>query len=148
MKKNIFMEEALKEAQIAFEKNEVPVGAVIVENGKIIARGHNQNKSLKDAIAHAEIIALQAATKSKNSPRLDDCEIYITLEPCSMCAAAISLARIKKVYYGAADEKFGAISNGNKLFPFHKPELYSNICEAESVDLLRRFFKAKRKLTN
>jgi len=146
--KNNFMLEAIKEAKKAFRQDEVPVGAVIVENGKVIARAHNQNISKSDPTLHAEINALRKAAKLKNSSRLDDCDIYVTLEPCTMCAAAISLARIRRVYYGCEDNKFGAIQNGVKFFHAkscqHKPEIYSGILEDESRELLQGFFKGKR----
>jgi len=149
MNKNSFMEEALLQAKIAFEKDEVPVGAIIVENGKIIAKTHNQNRQLNDPTAHAEILALREAARIKNSSRLDECDLYVTLEPCGMCAAAISLARIKRVYYAASDEKFGAIENGVRFFSssscYHKSEIYSGINAEESVKLLRTFFQNKRK---
>lgn len=142
------MEEALHQAQIAFEKDEVPVGAVIVENGKIIAAAHNYNLHLKDPTAHAEILALREAAQIKNSARLDDCDLYVTLEPCAMCAAAISLARIRRVYYAASDEKFGAVENGTRFFSsptcHHKPESYSGIQEEEAKKILVSFFKSKR----
>ncbi len=147
MKKN-FMDEALKQARIAFEKDEVPVGAVIVENGQIIATSHNHNLHLNDPTAHAEILALRQAAEIKASPRLDDCDIYITLEPCSMCASAISLARIRRVYYAASDEKFGAVENGARIFSssscHHRPEVYSGICEEDAKNLLINFFKLRR----
>lgn len=146
--KNNFMNEALNQAKIAFEKDEVPVGAVIVENGKIIATAHNNNLQLKDPTAHAEILALRQAAKIKNSARLDDCDLYVTLEPCSMCASAISLARIRRVYYAASDEKFGAVEQGAKIFSssscHHRPEIYSGISEEESKNILIKFFKSKR----
>ncbi len=128
--KNDFMNEALLQAKIAFEKDEVPVGAVLVENGKIIAKAFNQNITLKD------------------SHRLENCDLYVTVEPCSMCAAAISWARIKRVYFGVADEKFGAIENGARLFSqtsnYHKPEIYSGFCADESKQLMQNFFRKKR----
>jgi tRNA(adenine34) deaminase len=148
MKNNNFMEQALSQAQIAFKKDEVPVGAIIVENGKIIAVAHNQNLELSDPTAHAEILALRQAAKIKNSSRLDGCDIYVTLEPCAMCAAAIALARIKRVYYAASDQKFGAVENGVNFFSssscYHKPEIYSGIFEEDSRLLLQKFFKSKR----
>lgn len=142
------MQLALTQAKLAFEKDEVPIGAVLVENQKIIAASHNQNLQLCDPTAHAEILVLRQAAQIKNSPRLDNCEIYTTLEPCAMCAAAIALARIKRVYYAAPDPKFGAVENGAKIFAssscHHKPEIYSEICAEESKLLLRDFFKKKR----
>ena len=142
------MEEALKQAQIAFEKDEVPVGAVIVENGKILAKSHNGNRTSNDPTAHAEILALREAAKIKNSPRLDECDLYVTLEPCAMCAAAIALSRIRRVYFAAADKKFGAVENNIHFFKssacFHQPEVYSGIDEEESINLLKSFFQKKR----
>jgi tRNA(adenine34) deaminase len=148
MKQNNFMQEALRQAKIAFEKDEVPVGAIIVENGKIIAASYNQNISLNDPTAHAEILVLRQASELKKSHRLDNCDLYVTLEPCAMCASAIALARIRAVYYGAFDQKFGAVENGAKIFNssscHHKPEIYSGIAEAESKNLMINFFKSKR----
>lgn len=142
------MQEAFNQACIAFEKNEVPVGAIVVEKGKIIAASHNQNLELSDPTAHAEILVLRQAAKLKNSARLDGCDIYITLEPCSMCASAIALARIKRVYYAASDQKFGAVENGARIFSssscHHKPEIYSGIFEEESKKILKDFFKIRR----
>ena len=146
--KNNFMEEALKQARIAFEKDEVPVGAAIVENGKIIATSHNQNLILKDPTAHAEILVMRKAAKIKDSARLDGCDLYVTLEPCAMCASAIALARISRVYYAASDIKFGAVENGVRIFSstscHHKPEIYSGISEEESKKLMQSFFRNKR----
>lgn len=146
---NKLMAEALKQAQLAAEKNEVPVGAIIVCEGKIIASSHNQNRADIDPTSHAEIVALRAAAKIKNSARLDDCDLYVTLEPCNMCAGAISLARIRKVFYACADEKFGAIENGTRFFSnkscHHKPEVYSGINEEEAKKILKDFFVEKRR---
>ncbi len=146
--KQTFMELALRKAKIAFKKDEVPVGAVIVENGKIIASAHNCNLTKKDPTAHAEILTLRKAAKIKGSSRLDGCDLYVTLEPCAMCAAAIALARIRRVYYAASDIKFGAVENGARIFSssscFHQPEIYSGILEEESKKLLQDFFKSKR----
>ncbi len=142
------MEVALQEAKIAFDKDEVPVGAVIVEGGKIIAVAHNQNRELCDPSAHAEILAIRIAGQVKNSSRLDGCDLYVTLEPCAMCASAASLARIRRIYYAASDVKSGAVENGVKVFSssscHHKPEIYSGFCEEESKILLRQFFALKR----
>jgi tRNA(adenine34) deaminase len=143
-----FMQLALKQAKIAFAKDEVPVGAVIVENGQIIAATHNQNRTLNDPTAHAEILALKQAAEFKKSPRLDGCDLYVTLEPCAMCAAASSLAKIRRIYYAASDKKFGAVENGIKFFSsescFFKPEIYSGFFEEDSKKLLLDFFKSKR----
>ncbi len=147
MKKN-FINEALKQAKTAFEKNEVPVGAVIVEDGEIIALAHNQNLTLKDPTAHAEILALRIAAEKKQTSRLDNCDLYVTLEPCTMCAAAISLARIRRVYYCISDKKFGAIENGVRFFNnkscHHKPETYSGFSETKAKELMISFFKNRR----
>jgi tRNA(adenine34) deaminase len=143
-----FMNEALKQAKLAYKNNEVPVGAVIVANNKIIAKAYNKNIKLNDPMAHAEILAIKKAAKLIKSPRLDDCDIYVTLEPCTMCASVISLSRIRRVYYGANDIKFGAIENGVKFFNSsscqHKAEIYSGIREKESQKLLTSFFKNRR----
>ncbi len=145
---NKFMAAALDQARIAAKKDEVPIGAVIVCNQEIIAATHNQNRELSDPTAHAEILALREAAAKKNSPRLDDCDLYITLEPCTMCAAAISLARIRNVFYACGDSKFGAVENGANFFNskscHHKPEIYSGINEEESRGLLQEFFTKKR----
>ncbi len=142
------MLEALQQARLAFAADEVPVGAIVTCNGKIIAKAFNQNIALKDPTAHAEILALRQASKIKNSHRLDDCDLYVTLEPCAMCAAAISWAKIRKIYYGASDEKFGAIESKMNLFNessfYHKPEIYSGIGAEESKKLMQDFFKKKR----
>ena len=146
--KNKFMAEAMRQAEIAASKDEVPVGAAVVCNGEVIALAHNQNRALVDPTAHAEILALRAAAIAKNSSRLDDCDLYITLEPCAMCAAAISLAHIRNVFYACADKKFGATENGIRFFAsescYHKPEIYSGIGEKESQKMLRDFFEKKR----
>lgn len=146
--KNNFMEAALAQARLAFEKDEVPVGAVIVEGGKIISSAHNCNLTKKDPTAHAEILTLRKAAEIKGSSRLDNCDLYVTLEPCAMCAAAISLARIRRIYYAASDKKFGAVENGARIFAssscHHKPEVYSGISEEESKKLLQDFFRSKR----
>jgi tRNA(adenine34) deaminase len=146
--KNNFMQEALAQAQLAFEKDEVPVGAVIVENGKIISSAHNCNLTKKDPTAHAEILTLRNAAEIKGTSRLDNCDLYVTLEPCAMCAGAISLARIRRVYYALSDKKFGAVENGARVFSssscHHRPEIYSGISEQDSKKLLQNFFKAKR----
>ncbi len=146
--KNNFMEAALAQARLAFEKDEVPVGAVIVEDGKIISSAHNCNLTKKDPTAHAEILTLRKAAEIKGSSRLDNCDLYVTLEPCAMCAAAISLARIRRIYYAASDKKFGAVENGARIFAssscHHKPEVYSGISEEESKKLMQDFFRSKR----
>ena len=142
------MAEAMRQAAIATSEDEVPIGATVVCDGKIIALAHNQNRALVDPTAHAEILALRAASVAKNSSRLDDCDLYVTLEPCAMCAAAISLSHIRNVFYACADKKFGAVENGVRFFAsescYHKPEVYSGIGEEESRKMLRDFFEKKR----
>lgn len=145
-----FMREALKEAKKAYDKLEVPVGCVIVKDGKIISRGHNIKETKKDTTKHAEIIAIQKASKKLDAWRLLDCEMYVTLEPCSMCAGAIINSRIKKLYIGALDGKTGAAGSVLNLFtdyPFnHKVEVKTGILETECQKILKDFFKELRKL--
>jgi tRNA(adenine34) deaminase len=145
---NPFIKEALEQAKIAFVQNEVPVGAVVVLGGQIIASAHNQNISLKDPTAHAEILALRKACEVLKSHRLEDCDLYVSLEPCVMCAGAISNARIRRVYYAASDAKSGGVENGAKVFSHpqchHKPEIYGGIGALESEALLKDFFSTKR----
>ncbi len=142
------MQQALLEAKKAFELDEVPVGAVLVENGQIIASNHNKNRILTDPTAHAEILVLRQAALLKNSHRLDNCDLYVTLEPCAMCAAAISLAHINNVYYGCNDDKFGAVENGVRFYQsascLHQPQIYSGIAENQSRELMQNFFRKKR----
>ncbi|MFN7039126.1 MAG: nucleoside deaminase [Alphaproteobacteria bacterium] len=146
-----FMHEAINKAKEAYNQGEVPVGAVIVDYKAdiIIAKAFNKIEVSKDPTAHAEILAIRAACKLKNSPRISDCDIYITLEPCSMCAQAIAYARFRRVYFGAYDEKGGGIVNGPKIFNNkninHVPEIYSGICQKESEELLKFFFQNLRK---
>ena len=147
--KEKFMKEALKEAKKAYEKLEVPVGAVIVKNGKIIARAHNLKETKKDTTKHAEILAIEKASKKLNAWRLLDCEMYITLEPCSMCAGAIINSRIKKIYIGALDEKTGAAGSVLNLFDYkfnHKVEVEKGILQKECEKVLKDFFKELRNL--
>ena len=148
--KEIFMKEALKEAKKAYDKLEIPVGAVIVKDGKIIARAHNQKETKCDTTNHAEILAIQKASKKLNSWRLIDCEMYVTLEPCSMCAGAIINSRIKKVYIGTMDEKTGAVGSVFNLFNDykfnHKVDFETGILKNECEDILKSFFKELRKI--
>ena len=132
------MLEALNQAKKALEFDEVPVGAVIVQDNQIIATGFNQNRQKCDPTAHGEIIALKMACEIKKSSKLENCDIYITLEPCAMCLIALSYARIRRIYYGANDEKFGAKN------AYFKSEFYSGICADESKIILKNFFKNKR----
>ena len=145
-----FMKEALKEAKKAYDKLEIPVGAVIVKDGKIIARAHNQKETKCDTTNHAEILAIQKASKKLNSWRLIDCEMYVTLEPCSMCAGAIINSRIKKVYIGTMDEKTGAVGSVFNLFNDykfnHKVDFETGILKDECEDILKSFFKELRKI--
>lgn len=144
-----FMKAALKEAYKSFALDEVPVGVVIVKDDKIIARGHNLRETKQDPTGHAEIIAIKKASKKLKSWRLIDCTLYVTLEPCSMCAGAIMWSRIKRVVYGAKDIKGGAIGSSFNLFEQkginHKPEVTSGVLENEASTLLKDFFKLKRK---
>ena len=146
----MFMKEALKEAKKAYDKLEIPVGAVIVKDGKIIARAHNQKETKCDTTNHAEILAIQKASKKLNSWRLIDCEMYVTLEPCSMCAGAIINSRIKKVYIGTMDEKTGAVGSVFNLFNDytfnHKVEYETGILKNECEEIIKRFFKELRKI--
>ena len=145
-----FMQAAIKEAKKAYEKLEVPVGAVIVKDGKIISRGYNIKEEKKDTTKHAEIIAIQKASKKLGGWRLNDCEMYVTLEPCPMCAGAIIQSRIKKVYIGAMDEKTGACGSVLNLFEDykfnHKVEIENGILEIECNELLKKFFKELREI--
>lgn len=145
-----FMKEALKEAVKAYEKLEVPVGAVIVKDDKIIARAHNVKETKKDTTKHAEILAIQKASNKLNSWRLTDCDMYITLEPCTMCAGAIINSRIKKIYIGTMDEKTGACGSVLNLledYTFnHKVELETGILKDECKRILQDFFKNLREM--
>lgn len=149
IEKQRLMKEALKEAQKAYNKEEVPVGAIIVKEGKIIAKAHNQKETKKDTTKHAEIIAIQKASKKIEAWRLSECEMYVTLEPCSMCAGALIQARIKKVYIGTMDYKTGAC--GSKLnllqdYVFnHKVEMETGILQKECEQILKEFFTKLRK---
>jgi tRNA(adenine34) deaminase len=142
------MDDALSEARTANEAGEVPVGCVVVRQGKIIARAGNRTLRDRDPTAHAEMLAVRQAARALGSERLTDCDLYVTLEPCAMCAAALSFARIRRLYYGAADPKGGAVDNGVRFFAaptcHHRPEVYGGIGESEAAGLLREFFKARR----
>ena len=144
----LFMEEALREAQRARALGEVPVGAVVVHDGHIVGRGCNRPILDHDPTAHAEMVAIRRAAEALGSERLPECDLYVTLEPCTMCAAAISFARIRRLYYGAADPKGGAVENGVRYFSsptcLHRPEVYGGIGETEAAALLRHFFVARR----
>ncbi len=143
-----FMDLALKAAENAGNSGEVPIGCVIVLNNEVIATAGNRTLTDRDPTAHAEILAIRQATEIVGSERLTDCDLYVTLEPCTMCAGAISLARIRRLYYGAADPKGGAVELGVRFFAqptcHHVPEVYSAVGEREAASLLRDFFKARR----
>jgi tRNA(adenine34) deaminase len=143
-----FMDLALKAAETAGKSAEVPIGCVIVLNNEVIATAGNRTLTDRDPTAHAEILAIRRATTAVGSERLVDCDLYVTLEPCTMCAGAISLARIRRLYYGAADPKGGAVDSGVRFFAsptcLHVPEVYSAVGEQEAAALLRDFFKARR----
>ena len=143
-----FMQMALVEARAAAERGEVPVGCVIVRQDEVVARAGNRTLADKDPTAHAELLAIRAAALALGSERLTDCDLYVTLEPCAMCATAMSFARIRRLYYGAADPKGGAVEHGVRFFSaatcHHRPEVYGGIGESESAGLLKEFFQARR----
>lgn len=139
-----YMGEALKEARAAFDEDEIPVGAVIVGNGRIIARGHNSTELLHDVTAHAEMIAITSAAQAIGGKYLTDCTLYVTLEPCVMCAGALAWAQIGRIVYGASDPKRGFSSVSEKIL-HPKTEVVSGICAQESEELLKQFFAEKRR---
>jgi tRNA(adenine34) deaminase len=143
-----FMDEALAEARAAQAADEVPVGAVVVREGAIVARAGNRTLRDRDPTAHCEMLAIRQAAAALDSERLTDCDLYVTLEPCAMCAAAISFARIRRLYYGAPDPKGGAVESGVRFFAaptcHHRPEVYGGINESEAAALLRDFFRTRR----
>ncbi|HSE78507.1 MAG TPA: nucleoside deaminase [Alphaproteobacteria bacterium] len=144
------MDLALAEAEKAAAADEVPVGAVLVDGatGEVLAAGHNRVEATLDPSAHAEMIVIREASRRRGKKRLEDCDLYVTLEPCAMCAAAISLARLRRVYFGAEDPKGGAVVHGPRFFGqptcHHRPEVYGGIAEARASALLRDFFKPRR----
>jgi tRNA(adenine34) deaminase len=143
-----FMDLALKAAESAGKSGEVPIGCVIVRGDEVIATAGNRTLTDRDPTAHAEILAIREAAKNTGSERLTDCDLYVTLEPCTMCAGAISFARIRRLYFGATDPKGGAVESGVRFFAaptcHHTPEVYSAVGEQEAATLLRDFFKARR----
>ncbi len=143
-----FMDEALEIAAAAERAGEEPVGALVVKDGEIVARAGNRTLRDRDPTAHAEMLALREAAKKLSTERLSDCDLYVTLEPCTMCTAAISFARIRRLYYGASDPKGGAIESGVRFFAsptcHHRPEVYGGIQEARAGELLRGFFRRRR----
>ena len=142
------MDMALAEARAAAAAGEVPVGCVVVRAGEVVGRAANRPIGLVDPTAHAEILALRQAAAKSGSERLADCDLYVTLEPCTMCAAAISFARIRRLYYGAADPKGGAVESGVRFFAsatcHHRPDVYGGIGEQDAAELLREFFRERR----
>jgi len=142
------MIKALEQARQAESAGEVPIGAVVIKDGIVLAAAHNQPRSLSDPTAHAELLAIRGAARALGNERLDGCELWVTLEPCPMCAGAISHARIGKLYYAASDPKGGAVEHGARVFEqdqcLHRPEVYSGMGEAEAADLLRQFFQSRR----
>lgn len=143
-----FMQIALEEARAAAARGEVPVGCVVVRDGEVVARAGNRTIADRDPTAHAELLAIRQAAAVVGSERLNDCDLYVTLEPCAMCAAAISFARIRRLYFGAEDPKGGAVENGVRFFSaptcHHRPEVIGGIGAKESTALLRGFFAARR----
>ena len=143
------MELALAEARLAAERGEVPIGAVIVgPDGTVLAAAGNRTEGDRDPTAHAELLAIRDAARKIGTPRLVDCDLHVTLEPCPMCAQAISFARLRRVYYGASDPKGGGVEHGPRIFQqptcHHRPEVYGGIAESEAGELLRAFFKERR----
>lgn len=143
-----FMDIALEAAREAAMRDEVPVGAVVVMNGAIVARASNRTRELNDITAHAEILAIRMACEALGQERLEGADLYVTLEPCTMCAAAISFARIRRLYYGAEDPKGGGVDNGVRFYAsatcHHAPDVYSGLGETEARDILKGFFGARR----
>ncbi|MBZ9654112.1 nucleoside deaminase [Phyllobacterium lublinensis] len=142
------MSRALAEAHGAAARGEVPIGAVLVKDGSILASAGNRTRELNDPTAHAEILVVREACRILDNERLTGCDLYVTLEPCTMCAAAISFARIRRLYYGAQDIKGGGVENGVRFFAqptcLHAPEVYSGFKEQEAETILKQFFRAKR----
>jgi tRNA(adenine34) deaminase len=143
-----FMDSALEEAKFAQAAGEIPVGCVVVCGDQVVARSGNRTERDRDPTAHAEMVALRKAAQRLGNARLSECDVYVTLEPCTMCAGALSHARIRRLYYGAADPKGGAVDNGVRFFAsptcHHRPEVYGAVGETASTELLRNFFKDRR----
>jgi tRNA(adenine34) deaminase len=139
---------ALEQAGAGESAGEVPIGAVVVKDGEVIAAAHNAPRGLHDPTAHAEVLAIRAAAKALSNERLDGCELWVTLEPCAMCAGAIAHARIARLYYAASDPKGGAVEHGARVFEheqcLHRPEVYSGMGEEKARRMLQRFFRLKR----
>ncbi len=143
-----FMDMALEEAHAAGARGEVPIGAVLVYEGRVLARSGNRTRELNDVTAHAEIAVMRMACEELGQERLPGADLYVTLEPCTMCAAAISFARIRRLYYGANDPKGGGVESGVRFYSqptcHHAPDVYSGFAEVESAEILRAFFQTKR----
>lgn len=150
MAKTDFMALAFEEAEAAGARGEVPIGAVVVEaaTGRVLARAGNEVEAARDPTAHAELLALRRAAAAAGAPRLVDCDLYVTLEPCPMCASAASFARVRRLYYGASDPKGGGVEHGARVFEqatcHHKPEVYAGFQERRASQLLKSFFRARR----
>ncbi|MBB4064311.1 nucleoside deaminase [Gellertiella hungarica] len=145
---NPYMERALEEARAAARRGEVPVGAVVVKDGRVIGAAGNRTRELRDVTAHAEVLAIRAACAALEDERLEGADLYVTLEPCTLCAAAISFARIRRLYYGAEDPKGGGVDHGARFYRqptcHHAPDVYSGIAEREAAEILRQFFAERR----
>ncbi|MCP5367011.1 MAG: nucleoside deaminase [Hyphomicrobiales bacterium] len=143
-----FMAQALDQARAAAARGEVPVGAVVVREGRVLAADGNRTEELCDPTAHAEVLVLRAAAAARGEPRLPDCDLYVTLEPCAMCAAAISFARIRRLVFAAYDPKGGGVEHGPRIFDqvtcHHRPEVVGGVAETDAAALLRDFFRARR----
>lgn len=143
-----FMGAALAEAEAAASRGEVPIGAVLVRDGEVVASAGNRTRELSDATAHAEMLVIREASQKLSAERLGEADLYVTLEPCTMCAGAISFARIRRLYFGASDEKGGAVVSGVRFFAaptcHHAPEVYSGFGEVRSSEMLKRFFRDRR----
>lgn len=148
MKRTDFMEHAFAQAEAAASRGEVPIGAVVVRDGAVLAAAGNRTRELNDPTAHAEILAIREACRLAGSERLPEADLYVTLEPCPMCAAAISFARIRRLYFGAVDDKGGAVVSGGRYFAqptcHHAPDIYPGIAEVRSAELLKTFFRERR----
>lgn len=148
MKRPDFMGEALAEARAAAARGEVPVGAVVTIGDRIVSRAGNRTRELSDPTAHAEVLAIREACRAAGSERIGTADLYVTLEPCAMCAAAISFARIRRLYFGADDPKGGGVTNGPRFFAsptcHHAPDVYPSIGEREASEILRQFFRDRR----
>lgn len=148
MRSSPFMEAAFAEAEAARDRGEVPIGAVVVRDGTVLAKAGNRTRELNDPTAHAEILAIREACRLVDSERLPDADLYVTLEPCPMCAAAISFARIRRLYFGAVDEKGGAVVSGGRYFAqptcHHAPDVYAGIGEQRASEMLKNFFRDRR----